>query len=84
MTELAYTFSFDDNLDTALEYADCGYPVFPVKVWPDPENPGKFKKKPLTDNGHLDASTDPKRIREMFEDLPWASIARRSQADAKP
>lgn len=44
-------------LEGALWWADRGVPVFPTSK----------TKAPLTENGHLDASTDPDEIRFMFE-----------------
>jgi len=49
----------------ALAYADRGWPVFPVKITPKADEPGKFDKTPLTEHGHNDASTDPDVIRKM-------------------
>jgi hypothetical protein len=53
-----------EMMQAALAYAERGWPVFPVKVSPDPDRPGKFKKQPLTPHGHLDATTDPDKIRK--------------------
>jgi hypothetical protein len=44
-------------LDHALALADQGIPVFPVRA----------DKRPACKHGHLDATVDPARIREMFE-----------------
>lgn len=44
-------------LDAALEWADAGIAVFPCGT----------NKRPLTTNGFKDASTDPVKIKEMFE-----------------
>lgn len=43
-------------IDAALEWAEAGVPVFPTNK----------DKRPITANGHLDASTDPGSIRAMF------------------
>ena len=50
----------DANLATALEYAAAGMAVFPVSA----------AKKPLTEHGYLDASTDPKVIETWHKQ--WA------------
>jgi hypothetical protein len=52
--------------DEALAYAKMSIPVFPCK-------PGG--KEPLTSHGHLDASTDPERIRAWWSRWPDANIA---------
>ena len=48
------------NLATALEYAAADMAVFPVSA----------AKKPLTEHGYLDASTDPKVIETWHKQ--WA------------
>jgi len=52
-------------LRAALEYAARGWPVFPCK-------PGG--KEPLTSRGHIDASTDPRRITAWWNRWPHANI----------
>ncbi len=47
-----------DLIEAALDWADLGVPVFPTGD----------DKRPLTQNGFYDASTDPDRIRQMFLD----------------
>ena len=50
---------------TALQYAERGWPVFPVK--PD--------KRPLTLHGFNDASLDPDKIRYWWREYPNANVA---------
>jgi hypothetical protein len=45
-------------VEEALKWAKRGVPVFPCRA---------DNKAPMTENGHLDASTDPMKIRAMFE-----------------
>ena len=47
-----------DLIEAALDWADLGVPVFPTGD----------DKRPLTQNGFYDASTDPDHIRKMFLD----------------
>ena len=47
-----------DLIEAALDWADLGVPVFPTGD----------DKRPLTQNGFYDATTDPDRIRQMFLD----------------
>ncbi len=54
-----------NNRDAALDYAAQGTPVFPCR-------PGG--KAPLTQRGHLDASTDPDQIRAWWARWPEANI----------
>jgi DNA-binding transcriptional ArsR family regulator len=54
-----------DKLSAALDYADQGMPVFPCV----PEG-----KAPLTQRGHLDASTDPDQLRAWWRRWPEANI----------
>lgn len=46
-------------INTAERLTDEGMYVFPVKVFPDPERPGYYKKVPMCPNGHLDATLTP-------------------------
>src|SRR5580704_1479039 len=52
-------------LEAALSYAHGGIPVFPG-------NPGN--KRPLTEHGFKDATTDPERIRSWWREHPQAMI----------
>ena len=52
-------------LESALRYADLGYPVFPCV-------PGT--KTPLTEHGHLDATTDADQIERWWQQRPNANI----------
>jgi len=52
--------------ETALRYAELGYPVFPCA-------PGA--KTPLTEHGHLDAATDPNQIETWWTERPSANVA---------
>jgi AAA domain/Bifunctional DNA primase/polymerase, N-terminal len=52
------------NLTAALAYAEAGYAAFPVNR----------EKHPLTEHGHLDASTDPDTIRQWWGRHPGAWI----------
>ena len=52
-------------LNAALAYAKLGYPVFPC---------APKTKKPLTEHGFLNASTDPKRIEQWWSENPQANI----------
>ena len=54
-----------DKLSAALDYAARGMPVFPCV----PEG-----KAPLTQRGHLDASTDPDQLRAWWRRWPEANI----------
>lgn len=52
-------------LDAALEYAQAGFAVFPVKK----------NKHPYTEHGVKDASTDPFIIEEWWRQFPNANVA---------
>lgn len=52
-------------LNAALEYAERGWPIFPCNS----------RKEPYTDNGVMDATTDPKKIRSWWKRWPKANIA---------
>lgn len=56
-------------LEAALWYADLGYPVFPCA--PD-------QKRPLTEHGLLDATTDPEQIERWWTQHPSANVAIRT------
>ena len=60
-------------VDDALKWAKIGVPVFPCGD----------NKAPLTTNGHLDASTDPEKIKAMFEFSPNAMIGARMGEESK-
>jgi len=53
-------------LEAALRYAELGYPVFPCA-------PGT--KTPLTEHGHLEATTDPELIERWWTQRPNANVA---------
>lgn len=57
--------SNDYLLAAALAYAELGYPVFPC---------APHSKKPLTEHGFLDASTDPEVIERWWTANPQANI----------
>jgi hypothetical protein len=59
-------------LDQSLAYAACGWPVFPCQ-W---QGPGR--KRPLTDHGFLDASTNPVAITKWWRRWPDALIGLRT------
>jgi putative DNA primase/helicase len=61
---------FDSLLSAALDYAEHGIPVFPCN--PTPEKPNA--KRPLTEKGFEDASTDPEQIRTWWKRWPKALI----------
>lgn len=60
-----YGIKRDTMLNAALEYAEHGLAVFPL------ESQGK---KPATEHGLKDASTDAEHVREMFEKHPFSNI----------
>ena len=53
-------------LDAALEYADAGYAVIPVR---------RSDKAPLTEHGLSDASKNPNQIRKWWTRFPEANVA---------
>ena len=57
----------DTLVKAALEWAKRGIPVFPCGN----------NKAPLTTSGHLDASTDPEKVKAMFEFSQAALIGAR-------
>lgn len=61
----------------ALRYAASGWPVFPTRPAADPcPDPDSCPcKRPLTEHGCLDASTDPKVIRAWWRRWPAANVA---------
>lgn len=54
----------DALVRAALDWAKRGVPVFPCAR----------DKRPLTENGHKDATTDPEQIRFLFEDAPDGTL----------
>lgn len=52
-------------LSQALEYANRGWPIFPVRA----------DKKPYIKGGVIEATTDPKQIRKWWTKWPMANIA---------
>jgi hypothetical protein len=61
-------------LDQALVLAAIGWPVFPIRP---------RKKKPATEHGFKDASTDPAIIQLWFGDYPERNLGLRTGEDAK-
>lgn len=55
----------NEMLVAALAYAQRGWPIFPVRA----------DKTPFTKHGVQDATTDPKKIEEMWARWPHANIA---------
>lgn len=66
-----------DVIGQALAYAAAAWPVFPVRPGADPcTDPGGCPcKRPLTEHGCLDASTDPAMIRAWWRRWPAANVA---------
>jgi len=52
-------------LEASLDYASKGWHVFPVN---------SRNKRPLTDRGFHDATTNPEQIRKWWARWPWAAI----------
>lgn len=52
-----------DTTDLAHLWARRGFPAFPVAISRDE---GRLRKRPLTDHGHHDATTDPEALSAMF------------------
>ncbi len=63
---LGERFSFLHMIESAIQLADLGYPVFPCM--PD-------AKRPLTDNGFKAATTDAERIETWWHEHPTANVA---------
>ena len=61
----AVAMRHSSQLDLALWYGKHGFPVFPCKP---------LGKQPLTQNGHKDASVEPKQILSWWRDNPTANI----------
>jgi hypothetical protein len=55
-------------IKAALELAAAGWPVFPCK-WAGPR-----AKSPITNHGHLEATTDPDKIKAWWGKWPHAMI----------
>jgi Bifunctional DNA primase/polymerase, N-terminal/Primase C terminal 2 (PriCT-2)/Protein of unknown function (DUF3987) len=55
---------FSSPLDAALRYAAIGWPVFPCKA----------DKKPYTQHGYLEATTDPEQIDRWWRRWPDAQV----------
>ena len=51
--------------EAALRYAELGYPVFPC---------AQGEKKPKTDHGYKDGTTDPEQIAAWWDERPAANI----------
>jgi len=69
--------ALSDALALALAYAERGLPVFPTAISWD-EGKGATNKRPLTEHGFNDASTDPREVRRMFL---TREVARRAPLD---
>ena len=60
-------------LESALEYARCGFSVFPSHYNPSDHGPGQFS--PLVVNGRKAATTDESQIHKWWTDFPDAMIS---------
>ncbi|HZF61740.1 MAG TPA: DUF3987 domain-containing protein [Desulfovibrio sp.] len=60
-------------LESALEYARCGFSVFPSHYNPSDHGPGQFS--PLVANGRKAATTDESQIHKWWTDFPDAMIS---------
>ena len=76
----ASTVSWPTHLDAALNYAERGWPIFPLHgikngacTCGKPEC-GNAGKHPLTKNGFKDATSDARQIREWFARWPDANL----------
>lgn len=58
----------------ALWWASQGVRVFPVSITPDPDRPGHYAKRPLTQHGFHDATRDVEQITRWWKDNPAAGI----------
>jgi hypothetical protein len=67
----------DTLLTAALAYASAGWPVFPVRPNADPcPQPKRCPcKRPFTEHGFRDATTDPAVIRQWWRRWPAANVA---------
>ncbi len=61
-------------MEWAVAYAELGIPVFPCAITRDPSAPDKTNKRPLTEHGHRDASTDVDQICKWWSRHPDAAI----------
>lgn len=102
ITERSLNVSVDSNiashlpspaLSHALELAEeWGIPVFPVRVYPDPESPGKTKKIPYKGgHGHQDALTNAETIAgwwyahpEAYVGVPMGHVSKMFAVDIDP
>ena len=60
-----------ETLDTALGYAERGWPVLAIS----PNSKVPIKDDLLQSNGALSASTDPEHIQKLFTQYPKANLA---------
>ena len=60
-----YNIGRETMLNAALDYAEHGFAVFPLVAQ---------GKEPATEHGLKDATTDPDKIREMFQKRPFSNI----------
>jgi len=60
-------------VEEALKWARKGIPVFPCSL----------NKRPMTTNGHLDATTDPEQVKQMFALAGDCMIGARMGADSR-